>query len=78
MLLLLYTATAASDQGNLIEPASSGDLPTSVSPPERPTKVPFDDQTFDLEIQSFVWDENDLVLNVNEQQLGMDTDFQTL
>jgi len=40
-------------------------------------RFPFDDQTFDLEIQSFVWDEYDLILNVNEQQLGMDPDLQT-
>jgi hypothetical protein len=40
-------------------------------------RFPFDKQTFDLELQSFVWDQNDLKLVVNEQQLGMDTDFYT-
>jgi len=40
-------------------------------------RFPFDKQTFDLEIQSFVWDQNDLKLIVNEQQLGMNTDFYT-
>jgi hypothetical protein len=40
-------------------------------------RFPFDKQTFDLELQSFVWDQNDLILIVNEEQLGMDTDFLT-
>ncbi|NNJ97939.1 MAG: hypothetical protein HKP12_12355 [Gammaproteobacteria bacterium] len=40
-------------------------------------RFPFDKQTFDLEIQSFVWDQNELKLIVNEQLLGMDTDFYT-
>ena len=40
-------------------------------------RFPFDKQTFDLEIQSFVWDQNDLKLIVNQQQLGMDIDFYT-
>jgi hypothetical protein len=40
-------------------------------------RFPFDKQIFDLELQSFVWDQNDLILVVNEQQLGMDPDFLT-
>jgi hypothetical protein len=40
-------------------------------------RFPFDKQVLDLEIQSFVWDQNDLKLIVNEKQLGMDTEFRT-
>lgn len=41
------------------------------------SRFPFDRQIFDLELQSFVWDQDDLILVVNEQQLGMDPDFHT-
>ena len=37
ILIVQYAATAATDQGHLMEPASSSDPPTSVSPPNRPT-----------------------------------------
>ena len=40
-------------------------------------RFPFDRQTFDLEIQSFVWDQDQTILVVNEQQLGMNTEFDT-
>ncbi len=40
-------------------------------------RFPFDDQVFDFELQSFVWDNADLVLIVNKEQLGMDPDFHT-
>jgi hypothetical protein len=40
-------------------------------------RFPFDEQIFDIEIQSFVWDKNDIILKINEEQLGMDPDFHT-
>jgi hypothetical protein len=40
-------------------------------------RFPFDTQTFDLELQSFVWDSGDLVFVANELRTGFDPDFQT-
>jgi len=40
-------------------------------------RFPFDAQTFDLEFQSFVWDRNELVFTVNEDQTGFDPEFTT-
>jgi hypothetical protein len=40
-------------------------------------RFPFDTQTFDLDLQSFLWDEGDCVFVVNEAQTGFDRDFET-
>ena len=34
------------------------------------TKFPFDQQTLDVEIESFAWDENDVKLKLNEEKTG--------
>jgi hypothetical protein len=40
-------------------------------------KFPFDRQTLDIELQSFVWDRGEVLLLPNEAQTGFDPDFQT-
>ena len=40
-------------------------------------KFPFDRQQLDVEIQSFVWDRNEVVFVANEAQTGFDADFET-
>jgi hypothetical protein len=40
-------------------------------------RFPFDAQTFDLDLQSFLWDEGDCVFTINEAQVGFDPDFET-
>ena len=40
-------------------------------------RFPFDDQTFELELQSFLWDQIDTVFVANAEQIGFDADFRT-
>jgi hypothetical protein len=40
-------------------------------------RFPSDTQAFDLDLQSFVWDQGDCVFVVNEAQTGFDRDFKT-
>lgn len=40
-------------------------------------RFPFDTQAFELELQSFLWDEADCVFTINEAQVGFDRDFET-
>jgi hypothetical protein len=40
-------------------------------------RFPFDHQTFDVELQSFLWDQADCVFVINEEQTGFDADFVT-
>jgi hypothetical protein len=40
-------------------------------------RFPFDTQAFDIELQSFLWDQADSVFVVNEEQTGFDIDFET-
>jgi hypothetical protein len=40
-------------------------------------KFPFDRQVLDMELQSFVWDRNEISFIVNEAQTGFDPDFET-
>lgn len=40
-------------------------------------RFPFDTQTFDLELQSFLWDQADCAFVVNREQTGFDPDFET-
>lgn len=40
-------------------------------------RFPFDRQQLDVEIQSFVWDCNEVVFVTNEAQTGFDADFET-
>jgi hypothetical protein len=40
-------------------------------------KFPFDRQQLDVDIQSFVWDRNEVVFVANEAQTGFDADFET-
>ncbi|MDJ0850814.1 MAG: hypothetical protein QNK04_20785 [Myxococcota bacterium] len=40
-------------------------------------RFPFDVQTLDLEMQSFLWDEGDCILVANPNQTGFDPDFET-
>lgn len=40
-------------------------------------KFPFDQQTLDIELQSFVWDQDEVMLAPNEAQTGFDPDFET-
>ena len=40
-------------------------------------RFPFDTQVFDLDLQSFLWDQGDCVFVVNEAQTGFDRDFET-
>ena len=40
-------------------------------------RFPFDDQVFDLDLQSFLWDQGDCVFVINEAQTGFDPDFET-
>jgi hypothetical protein len=40
-------------------------------------RFPFDTQAFDLDLQSFLWDQGDCVFVVNEAQTGFGSDFET-
>jgi hypothetical protein len=40
-------------------------------------RFPFDAQTLELELQSFLWDEGDCVFVASEEQTGFDPDFET-
>jgi hypothetical protein len=40
-------------------------------------RFPFDEQTFDIELQSFGWDSDELVFAPNQYQTGFDPDFET-
>ena len=40
-------------------------------------RFPFDKQSLDIELQSFVWDEGDCVFVASEEQTGFDADFET-
>jgi len=40
-------------------------------------RFPFDRQTLDLEMQSFVWDRGEVSFKANEDQTGYDPDFET-
>ncbi len=40
-------------------------------------RFPFDVQTLEIELQSFLWDEGDCLLVANQEQAGFDPDFDT-
>lgn len=40
-------------------------------------KFPFDRQSLDIELQSFVWDQDEVLLTPNAVQTGFDPDFET-
>jgi len=41
------------------------------------SKFPFDEQALDMELQSFVWDQNEILLVHNHPQTGFDDEFET-
>ena len=41
------------------------------------TRFPFDSQVFEVELQSFLWDEQDCVFVLNEEQIGFEAGFET-
>lgn len=41
-------------------------------------RFPFDTQTLDIELQSFIWDQDQVIFVGNEKQTGFDRDFTTL
>ena len=43
----------------------------------RSRALPFDAQTLEIELQSFLWDQGDCVFVSNDEQTGFDPDFET-